>query len=157
VFNDFLFFLRLHTVRDFLCPAFDKCIVPKYVCINTELLGTYTCWPFGFNKDQLVDIPELLASKFNSAKLAKKFSTYMEYEDSAPRTEQPPLYNILSHLQSVTYRHSFQNYPSLFCLPGSLFSCTCPIPYPSWRTCPNNVTYKPARDLKHRFHKFWQL
>jgi len=90
--------------------------VPKYVCINTEVLGTYTYCPFGFNKDQLNDIPELLSSKFNSAKLAKKFSTYMEYEDSAPRTEQPPFSNILSHLlpvQSITYRHSFQNYPPL--------------------------------------------
>lgn len=88
--------------------------VTQYVCINTEVLETYTCCPFGFNKDQLNDIPELLDSKFNSVKLAKKFPTYMEYEDSDPRTEQPPLYNIRSHLlpvQSITYRHSFQNYP----------------------------------------------
>lgn len=90
--------------------------VTKYVTINTEILETYTCCPFGFNKDQLSDIPELLGSKFNSAKVAKKFSTYMEYEDSAPYAEQPPLYNILSHLlpvQSITYRHSFHNFPPL--------------------------------------------
>jgi hypothetical protein len=85
VFNDFIFFLRLRIVRDFLCPAFDKC--NKSLCINTEVLETYTCCPFGFNKDQFNDIPELLASKFNSAQVVKKLSTYMEYEDSAPRTE----------------------------------------------------------------------
>jgi len=29
MFNDFIFFLRLRTVRDFVCPAFDKCNIVR--------------------------------------------------------------------------------------------------------------------------------
>ena len=124
------------------------------MCLMTSYSFFDTCYHFGFNEDQLNDFPEVLTSKFNSANLAKKFSIYMEYEYSAPRAEQPSLYNILSHLlpvQSITWAGIAQSVGARFSAPVQ----TGPVAQPSSCTMGSGSfpgLKRPGRGVDHPPH-----